>query len=837
MKTFFFKSIRIWLLFLVLLSILPSAGIFIYSALDSLDGDLEDSQNDLKRVLQGFAFEQESAVAATRQFLITLSRLPDVQRLNTQVTDKILADLLKRSPLYANIFILDAEGMYISSAEPFTRVSLKTRKYFQDVLKTMDFSSGEGVVGVTLKRPSFHFAYPISDGRGRFRGVVGVAVDLNRYGHRFLMTKLPEGSHFSLTDHRGAVLYRYPDGERYIGKADDPEMMKQMSAPSEEGIFTAGDPDDRTKRYIAYKRFRLTETAPAYLYMRVGIPEDKILANVKRTLTISGVLFGFALFISLFFSWIIAKSVIVNRLERLVEAANRLRQGDLAMRTGLTYGKDEFGALARSFDTMADELEAKEKKERRNREIAERLVEEVSVIAGIGRLIGSTLEIDEVYERFAVEARKLIPFDSLIVNLKKPGEDTLDVAYASGVDISERKKGDSFPLKGSVSEIVMRTRTGLIVRSADILTKTDRFSTLGVNLQAGLYSMMSAPLISRDEAIGALVFRAEKQNAYTEEDLRLAERIGAQIAGAIANAQLFAKLRKAEKALRESEKEFRLLIDNAPDAVFIQVGGCFTYLNQRAVQFFGAKSAEDLLGRPIIDRLHPDYRGALRERLLLLNEERKSVLTMEQKYLKLDGSVIDVEASAVPITFGNSNGSLSFVRDITDRKRMEEEIREMSFRDQMTELYNRRGFITLAGQQLKAANRTKRPMLLIFMDCDGLKWINDTFGHEEGDRALIDTAHLLRQTFREADIVARLGGDEFAVLSIDAVDQNPEELLKRLAQNIHAFNATGARPYSLSMSWGTAVYDPHAPLSLDELMSAADELMYAQKKEKATRKM
>ena len=308
---------------------------------------------------------------------------------------------------------------------------------------------------------------------------------------------------------------------------------------------------------------------------------------------------------------------------------------------------------------------------------------------------------------------------------------------------------------------------------------------------------------------------------------RMAERIGAHIAGAIANAQLFAKLRKTEKSLRESEREIRLLMDNAPDAIFIQVGGCFTYLNRKAVQFFGAKSAEDLLGRPISDRFHPDYRGALQERLRLLNEERKSVPTMEQKYLKLDGSVIDVEASAVPITFENSNGSLSFVRDITDRKRMEEEIREMSFRDQMTELYNRRGFITMAEQQIRTATRARRAMLLTFVDCDGLKGINDTLGHEEGDRALIDTANVLRQTFRESDIIARLGGDEFAVLSIDAADGNPEELLKRLAQNIHAFNATGARPYGLSMSWGTVVYDPHAPLSLDGLMSAADELMYA----------
>ena len=837
MKTPFFKSIRIWLFFLVLLSMVPPAGVYIYSALDSMDHDLKESQNDLRRVLEGFAFEHESAVAGTRQFLITLSRLPDVQNLKTRATDKILADLLKRNPLYANIFILDAEGMYISSAEPFTPVSLKYRKYFQDVLKTVDFSAGEGVVGVTLKRPAFHFAYPISDGRGRFKGVVGVAVDLSRYGRRFLTTQLPEGSDFSLTDHKGAVLYRYPDAERYIGKADDPEIMKNMSGPSAEGIFTAPGLD-RTKRYIAYKRFHLTENGPTYLYMRVGIPEVKILANVKRNLTISGVLFGFALFISLFSSWLIAKSVIVNRLGRLVESANRLGQGDLAMRTGLLHGKDELGELARSFDAMAGKLEAEEREERRNRVAAERLAEEMSVIAEIGRLIGSTMAIDEVYGRFAAEARKLVPFDRLNVNLTDYHENAVTIAYVSGAEIPHRRAGDAFPLAGSVNEIFQHRRTGLIIDPEEAHVVSERNVHLFSSVRAGMRSLMSVPLISRDEVIGVLHFRSKEANAYTEQDLRLAERIGAQIAGAIANARLFTELGKTEKSLREREKEFRLLLDNAPDAVFIQVGGCFTYLNQKAVQFFGAKSAEDLLGRPIIDRYHPDDRGALQERLRLLNEQRKSVPTMEQKYLKLDGSVIDVEASAVPVTFENSNASLSFAHDITERKRMEEEIREMSFRDQMTELYNRRGFITMAQQQLRAANRTQRPMLLTFIDCDGLKWINDTFGHEEGDRALIDTAHVLRQTFREADIVARLGGDEFAVLSIDAAeDRHPEELLKRLARNILAFNATAARRYTLAMSWGTVAYDPHTPLSLDELMSAADELMYAQKKEKSDRKM
>jgi diguanylate cyclase (GGDEF)-like protein len=128
------------------------------------------------------------------------------------------------------------------------------------------------------------------------------------------------------------------------------------------------------------------------------------------------------------------------------------------------------------------------------------------------------------------------------------------------------------------------------------------------------------------------------------------------------------------------------------------------------------------------------------------------------------------------------------VQDITERKRMEEEIREMSLRDPLTELYNRRGFITLAGQQLKTANRANRQMLLAFIDVDGLKKINDTLGHEEGDKALIGTAHIIRNTFRESDIIARLGGDEFAVLAIDTAELDPEVFSQRLQQHIDAFN-------------------------------------------------
>jgi diguanylate cyclase (GGDEF)-like protein/PAS domain S-box-containing protein len=350
---------------------------------------------------------------------------------------------------------------------------------------------------------------------------------------------------------------------------------------------------------------------------------------------------------------------------------------------------------------------------------------------------------------------------------------------------------------------------------------------------------MSVPLIYRDELIGVLHFRAKKPNAYTEQDLQLAERIGGQIAGAIANAQLYTGLKKTEMSLRESEGRFRALVEQAAVGVaeIVMETGQFITVNRRLCEMVG-RSEGEMLATTFHAITHPEDLHLHEEKTVLLLAGKIGHYNLEKRYLRKDGEIVWVNIEVSPLWKpGEKPGrNMIVVEDITERKRMEAEMREMSLRDLLTDLYNRRGFITLAEQQLKAANRAQRPLQLTFIDCDGLKGINDTFGHEEGDRALIDTANVLRQTFRESDIIARLGGDEFAVLSIDAADMNPEDFSKRLQENIDVGNAKGTRPYTLAMSWGTAVYDPGSPLSLDELMFSADKRMYAQKMGKSNRR-
>jgi len=166
------------------------------------------------------------------------------------------------------------------------------------------------------------------------------------------------------------------------------------------------------------------------------------------------------------------------------------------------------------------------------------------------------------------------------------------------------------------------------------------------------------------------------------------------------------------------------------------------------------------------------------------------------------------------------------IRYAMARNQMQDILRGLALRDELTGLYNRRGFVTLADQHLKMARRTARGALLVFADVDGFKRVNDRFGHPEGDRALVAAAEVLRATFRESDIVARVGGDEFAVLAIEASEGSAERLRARLADNLQAHNASGNRRYTLSVTAGIATFDPQRPAGVDELMAEADRTLY-----------
>jgi two-component system cell cycle response regulator len=160
------------------------------------------------------------------------------------------------------------------------------------------------------------------------------------------------------------------------------------------------------------------------------------------------------------------------------------------------------------------------------------------------------------------------------------------------------------------------------------------------------------------------------------------------------------------------------------------------------------------------------------------------------------------------------------------------ELGNLALTDELTGLYNRRGFMALAERQLKLGRRSGRGMLLFVMDVDRLKQINDSFGHFEGDLALKRTANALEETFRDSDVVARLGGDEFAVLAIEAAGHSETTIKTRLFECLKSFSSEQSR-YEISLSLGVARFDPRNRTSIGELMAKADQSMYEQKRRRA----
>lgn len=167
-----------------------------------------------------------------------------------------------------------------------------------------------------------------------------------------------------------------------------------------------------------------------------------------------------------------------------------------------------------------------------------------------------------------------------------------------------------------------------------------------------------------------------------------------------------------------------------------------------------------------------------------------------------------------------------------ERKKIERSLRELAFTDDLTKLYNRRGFLLLGEQYLRLSERLKRRAILLYLDVDNLKWINDNLGHHEGDSALIEVASILRKTSRKSDIVARIGGDEFILLGLETGSGGWGVLLKRIEEKIKSRNRKKDLPYKLSLSIGLAVYDPSTPSSLRALIEEADKNMYEEKKKK-----
>ena len=298
------------------------------------------------------------------------------------------------------------------------------------------------------------------------------------------------------------------------------------------------------------------------------------------------------------------------------------------------------------------------------------------------------------------------------------------------------------------------------------------------------------------------------------------------------------ELRQTQKALADSEQRFRAVAESSNDFIFEW------NLKSGQMEWYGqaTEKFKDLLSE--IPQTITAYQKIVHP------EDLDRLIAATQQNLKKQGSFLEeyriigkggqtIYLRSAGTCLRNENGKpykwIGALSDITERKKREEALKTLSIKDDLTGLYNRRGFFALAEQGLKTAQRMGTEMLLIYGDLDNLKEINDTFGHKEGDQALLVISQILKETFRESDILARIGGDEFVMLAMNSLETSAEKLINRFEQVLNDHHLQTKLSHKLAMSFGIACFNPQKSSSIDALLVEADKLMYENKQKKVDR--
>jgi diguanylate cyclase (GGDEF)-like protein/PAS domain S-box-containing protein len=296
-----------------------------------------------------------------------------------------------------------------------------------------------------------------------------------------------------------------------------------------------------------------------------------------------------------------------------------------------------------------------------------------------------------------------------------------------------------------------------------------------------------------------------------------------------------AELRRAAEDLAESEERFRMLADSASDIVRVfELDGSLWYQSPSIERLLGFTIDEiSELGEEI---LHPDDVAENRSLLRKMATGELDGGMLVHRFLCEDGNYRWFETQFAMMV-GHPPRIQATARDVTQRRRDTEalvmradEMKTLSLRDELTGLYNRRGFFELAEQAERVVARERRSLAVVFIDMDGLKPINDLFGHDAGDQAIIETAKLLQSVCRASDVLSRLGGDEFAVLAINLDPTSFNAFRARTELALAARNARADLPFELSFSLGAAFRATDHDEPFETLVARADAAMYAQKR-------
>ncbi len=397
LKTFK-TSIRAQLFLMAAIIALPAAGIILYSGFAARQDAMAEARIETQALAGSIAYQQQSRVDSAKQLLSGLAQLPNVKTHNREKVQPILTDLLTMNPQYLNIFIADRQGTVWVSAVPSTSsLNIADRKHFINAMATGQFSSGECIIGRLLRKPTISFSYPYKSAQGELDGVIVVNFDLGYCDKLLENARLPEGSSFLITDHKGVILNRGINPSPFVGKPIDPEMLRQMQQGPETETYINDGTLDGIRRFATYRKLYLEGEQTPYMYVRAGIPVDAVLSKANMALFLNLGLLSTVLLFGFAAAWVIGKRSILDRVSVLQAASQRLASGDFRARVSEVVKGGELGSLGESFDAMAEELQKQRGALEAKALVLENIGEGVSECDVNGKLLFTNTAFDAMF--------------------------------------------------------------------------------------------------------------------------------------------------------------------------------------------------------------------------------------------------------------------------------------------------------------------------------------------------------------------------------------------------------------------------------------------------------
>jgi len=538
-------SLRSRLIALILVAMVPAFALILMSAAKYRELTAAQIKQNALIAARAIASEQDRVLENAHEFLVTLSRLPQIRGNDRAACSKILAGLLE--PRYADLVVADRNGNPLCRALPPGKTLANSRgRHHQRSLETYDFAVGDIRQSSLTPKTLLDVSYPVIDHPGVVRAVVSAALDLSWINRTAVESHLYPGATFTLVSQRGDVILRYPTNSDWLGKPifSDSGFTPGVSSDAEQSIEASGP--DGVPRLFAFSRLK-NPVGEQAVYAVVDLPMEIALAKSREILMQNLLALAILSAIILGFTWFGTDVLVLRRIRDIIAATRQIAAGNLSARTTLAYDRSELGQMALAFDSLAAALENRQAEATAAGKQIQQQRKQQQALYNLNRGITSTLDVSSVLKTLLDHISALFHSQAVIVSRIDLQTENLETIAHRGFENSTEAELASAQ---SLPRLVLARQCPVIISGEG----TDTPAQQEFLLDRPWRSFFGLPLIAKGETFGVLSFYCRDKQTFSPDEIDFLNALVNEAAVAIHNSQLFERTREQAAELEKSNK-------------------------------------------------------------------------------------------------------------------------------------------------------------------------------------------------------------------------------------------------------------------------------------------